>query len=96
VATLIAGFQEVMIGYSDSGKDAGRMAAAWALYEGQEQATHVGRAGYSRLWASAEGWRFSLTLLCSFKTPGSVHDRQDTSSPCNQSDTRERAAVAVS
>jgi len=38
----IAGFQEVMIGYSDSGKDAGRMAAAWALYEGQENATHVG------------------------------------------------------
>ena len=37
----IAGFQEVMIGYSDSGKDAGRMAAAWALYEGQENATHV-------------------------------------------------------
>lgn len=38
----IAGHQEVMIGYSDSGKDAGRMAAAWALYEGQEKATHVG------------------------------------------------------
>ena len=38
----IDGFQEVMIGYSDSGKDAGRMAAAWALYEGQENATHVG------------------------------------------------------
>jgi phosphoenolpyruvate carboxylase len=38
----IAGFQEVMIGYSDSGKDAGRLAAAWALYEGQEMATAVG------------------------------------------------------
>mmetsp|Transcript_17993 Transcript_17993/g.44651 ORF Transcript_17993/g.44651 Transcript_17993/m.44651 type:complete len:999 (+) Transcript_17993:195-3191(+) len=38
----IDGFQEVMIGYSDSGKDAGRMAAAWALYEGQENATKVG------------------------------------------------------
>ena len=38
----IDGFQEVMIGYSDSGKDAGRLAAAWALYEGQEMATHVG------------------------------------------------------
>jgi len=38
----IEGKQEVMIGYSDSGKDAGRLAAAWALYEGQEMATHVG------------------------------------------------------
>ncbi len=28
--------QEVMIGYSDSAKDAGRMAAAWALYRAQE------------------------------------------------------------
>ena len=27
---------EVMIGYSDSAKDAGRLAAAWALYRGQE------------------------------------------------------------
>lgn len=27
---------EVMIGYSDSSKDAGRLAAAWALYRGQE------------------------------------------------------------
>ena len=33
---LINGHQEVMIGYSDSGKDAGRMAAAWALYEGRK------------------------------------------------------------
>ena len=29
--------QECMIGYSDSGKDAGRMAAAWALFETQEK-----------------------------------------------------------
>lgn len=28
--------QEVMIGYSDSGKDAGILAASWALYQGQE------------------------------------------------------------
>ncbi|MEI8025165.1 MAG: phosphoenolpyruvate carboxylase [Pseudomonadota bacterium] len=28
--------QEIMIGYSDSSKDAGRMAAAWALYKAQE------------------------------------------------------------
>ena len=28
--------QEVMIGYSDSGKDAGILAASWALYRAQE------------------------------------------------------------
>ena len=33
----IAGHQEVMIGYSDSAKDAGRFSAAWALYCAQEQ-----------------------------------------------------------
>jgi phosphoenolpyruvate carboxylase len=33
----IAGHQEVMVGYSDSAKDAGRFAAAWALYRAQEQ-----------------------------------------------------------
>ena len=38
----IKGEQEVMIGYSDSGKDAGRLSAAWALYEGQEAAVAVG------------------------------------------------------
>ena len=31
--------QECMIGYSDSGKDAGRLAAAWGLYEVQERLT---------------------------------------------------------
>lgn len=30
-----------MIGYSDSGKDAGRLAAAWALYETQEKIVQV-------------------------------------------------------
>jgi phosphoenolpyruvate carboxylase len=38
----IKGNQEVMIGYSDSGKDAGRMSAAWALYQGQEEVCKVG------------------------------------------------------
>jgi phosphoenolpyruvate carboxylase len=32
----IGGHQEVMIGYSDSSKDAGRFASAWALYRAQE------------------------------------------------------------
>ena len=31
------GRQEVMIGYSDSAKDGGRLAAAWELYQAQEQ-----------------------------------------------------------
>jgi phosphoenolpyruvate carboxylase len=35
--------QEVMIGYSDSAKDAGVLPAAWALYVAQEQITEVGR-----------------------------------------------------
>ncbi|KAF2290712.1 hypothetical protein GH714_015120 [Hevea brasiliensis] len=33
----INGKQEVMIGYSDSGKDAGRLSAAWQLYKSQEE-----------------------------------------------------------
>jgi phosphoenolpyruvate carboxylase len=32
---------EVMLGYSDSAKDAGRLAAAWALYKAQEQLVAV-------------------------------------------------------
>jgi phosphoenolpyruvate carboxylase len=33
----IRGKQEVMVGYSDSAKDAGRLAACWAQYKSQEQ-----------------------------------------------------------
>ena len=32
-----------MIGYSDSGKDAGRLAAAWGLYEVQEKLIGVAK-----------------------------------------------------
>ncbi|TVR00984.1 MAG: phosphoenolpyruvate carboxylase [Deltaproteobacteria bacterium] len=39
----IAGRQEVMIGYSDSAKDAGRLAAAWALYVAQENIVTAAR-----------------------------------------------------
>ena len=37
------GRQEVMIGYSDSTKDVGRLAAAWALYQAQEAIVAAGR-----------------------------------------------------
>jgi phosphoenolpyruvate carboxylase len=35
--------QEVMIGYSDSGKDAGILASSWALYEAQERLANLFR-----------------------------------------------------
>jgi phosphoenolpyruvate carboxylase len=38
------GEQEVMIGYSDSTKDAGRVAAAWALFRAQEEVVAACRA----------------------------------------------------
>jgi len=37
------GHQEVMIGYSDSSKDAGQLAAAWGQYQAQEALTDVCR-----------------------------------------------------
>ncbi|KAK9088842.1 hypothetical protein Scep_027924 [Stephania cephalantha] len=39
----IHGKQEVMIGYSDSGKDAGRLSAAWQLYKAQEDLVKVAK-----------------------------------------------------
>lgn len=39
----IDGKQEVMIGYSDSAKDAGRLAASWAQYETQEKLAEVAK-----------------------------------------------------
>lgn len=35
--------QQVMIGYSDSAKDAGPLAAAWALYQAQEGIARIGK-----------------------------------------------------
>lgn len=40
---MIGGKQEVMIGYSDSAKRAGRLAAAWSLYRAQEAIVAVAR-----------------------------------------------------
>ncbi|WP_341502251.1 phosphoenolpyruvate carboxylase [Gallaecimonas sp. GXIMD4217] len=39
----VGGRQEVMIGYSDSAKDAGVIAAAWAQYRAQEALVAIGR-----------------------------------------------------
>jgi phosphoenolpyruvate carboxylase len=39
----INGKQQVMIGYSDSGKDAGRLSAAWQLYRAQEELAQVAK-----------------------------------------------------
>ncbi len=39
----IGGHQEVMIGYSDSAKDAGRLSANWELYKAQEEVVAAGR-----------------------------------------------------
>ncbi|HEY0714236.1 MAG TPA: phosphoenolpyruvate carboxylase, partial [Polyangia bacterium] len=44
-----AGHQEVMIGYSDSTKDAGRMAAAWGLFRAQEDVVAACRSRKVRL-----------------------------------------------
>jgi hypothetical protein len=40
---IISGKQEIMIGYSDSAKDAGRLAASWAQYETQEKLAELSR-----------------------------------------------------
>ena len=40
---IIAGRQEIMIGYSDSAKDAGRLAASWAQYETQEKLAELAK-----------------------------------------------------
>lgn len=39
----IADKQEVMIGYSDSSKDAGRLTSVWGLYTAQEQLVALSR-----------------------------------------------------
>jgi len=44
-----AGYQQVMIGYSDSAKDAGQLAAAWAQYRAQERLVEVAQRHGVRL-----------------------------------------------
>ena len=45
----IGGRQQVMVGYSDSAKDAGRLAASWALYRAQEALIETAKAHGVRL-----------------------------------------------
>ena len=49
---FIEGSQQVMIGYSDSAKDVGQMAAAWAQYRAQEDLVEI-----------AEKYHVDLTLF---------------------------------
>lgn len=47
--TWVEGHQHVMVGYSDSAKDAGQLAAAWAQYRAQEALVDVARSHDVRL-----------------------------------------------
>lgn len=42
IETNFGNKQEIMIGYSDSGKDGGRMASAWELFKAQEKLVEIG------------------------------------------------------
>lgn len=76
---LINGYQQVMIGYSDSAKDVGMLAAAWAQYRAQEEMLAVaeqhaiklvffhGRGGS----LGRGGWPTHSAILS--QPPGSVH-----------------------
>ncbi len=71
--------QEVMLGYSDSGKDAGRLAAAWALYTCQERVVEVCKAhGIALTLFHGRGGSIGrgggpMHLAIQSQPPGSVH-----------------------
>ena len=71
--------QEVMLGYSDSGKDAGRLAAAWALYTCQERVVEVCKAhGVTLTLFHGRGGTVGrgggpMHLAIQSQPPGSVH-----------------------
>ncbi|CAG9464223.1 unnamed protein product [Pedinophyceae sp. YPF-701] len=73
--------QEIMLGYSDSGKDAGRLAANWALYRAQEQLTEVSRnAGVKQTLFHGRGGTIGrgggpMYLAIQSQPPGSVEGR---------------------
>lgn len=77
--TVHGDHQEVMLGYSDSGKDAGRLAAAWALYTCQEQVVDVCKAhGIGLTLFHGRGGSIGrgggpMHLAIQSQPPGSVH-----------------------
>jgi phosphoenolpyruvate carboxylase len=79
--TLINNRQEVMIGYSDSSKEAGRFTAAWELYKAQEQIVAACReAGVELTLFHGRGGSVGrgggpTYLAISSQPPGSVEGR---------------------
>jgi phosphoenolpyruvate carboxylase len=77
----IDGRQEVMVGYSDSAKDGGRLAANWALYRAQEALVDVCQdAGVELTLFHGRGGSISrgggpTYLALRSQPPGSVHGR---------------------
>lgn len=77
----IDGHHEVMIGYSDSAKDAGKLAASWAQYEAQEKLTAIAEQHQVQLTffhgrggsAGRGGGPVHATLLS--QPPGSIQGR---------------------
>ncbi len=79
--SLIDGRQEVMVGYSDSAKDGGRLAANWALYTAQEELVAVARdAGVQLTLFHGRGGSVSrgggpTYLAIQSQPPGSIEGR---------------------
>lgn len=77
----IGGRQEVMIGYSDSAKDGGRLSAAWELYRAQEGVVEVaGRHGVAVTLFHGRGGTVGrgggpIYLAVRSQPPGSVDGR---------------------
>src|SRR6185503_16286984 len=80
--TARGNLQEVMIGYSDSGKDAGILASSWALYQAQEALAAVFReAGvelrlfHGRGGSVGRGGGSPVSRALSALPPGTVNGR---------------------
>ncbi len=80
VRRRVGGSMEIMIGYSDSAKDAGRVASAWALFVAQEKLLAVAeRHGVTLTLFHGRGGTIGrgggpITLSIWSQPPGSVRD----------------------